>query len=156
MDYTNLGYTGRMVKGLNLPERKTETQTGISQQDQSISLSKLTVGVLTGGTIQSDKSKNVGVKIVGKQGLDLYGTTIRFLDSSGNTGGTIAGLTSGGMTVYSTTGQIKIDSGENQLRLTYDTMRGDDEPTAEEITAADYYVIVNMGGVDYKLMLKSI
>jgi hypothetical protein len=141
---------------LGLPRRKTETEASGEFQDKSVSLNQLTVGKLTGGIIQTHTSDNLGVKIIGATGIDFYGVSSRFLDTSGNVGGMITGLTDGGIHLYSTTGQVKIDSGSHELRLIYDTMRWDKTPSAEAIDAADYYVIVNFNGADYKLMLRSI
>ena len=156
MDYRDLGYDEFINRGLGLPTRKSETETAAEQQDRSISLNQLTVGVLTGGNIQTDSQPNVGVKIIGKTGIDVYGVSVRFLDSTGTVGGMIKGETSGGIRLYSTTGDIIIDSGSHMLRLTYDSLRIDNTPSAEAIAAATHYVVVNFNGSEYKLMLKSI
>lgn len=154
--FKELGFDNFLNRGLNLPRRKTETRTGMEQQDQSISLNELTVGKLTGGTIQTHTGKHKGVKIIGATGIDFYGVSSRFLDTSGNSGGIITGIDSGGIHLYSTTGTVKINSGNHQLNLIYDTMRWDKTPDAESITTASHYVLVNMNGTNFKLLLKSI
>ena len=71
------------------------TLSAISADIGTITAGTITGITITGATIQTSASANTGVKMTAAGGLDVYGQTADFRDTSGNLKGYVYGGASG-------------------------------------------------------------
>lgn len=143
---------------------------------RSANVGSVTIGTLTGVTIQSSAEAKTGVKITA-DGITIYGEDILLFKSSG---GTLIGKISAtdGLIINAVGGDLNL-IGANGIYFTVGAeevvefgavgevqFEGDvkfsgviaytRDLTAEVIADASHYILVKVNGTDYKLLLKSV